>query len=335
MKSIRRRSVACILSLILLCSGLLAACHAQSDRSEGTASMSVDSASGESGAMDTVNGAKPEELMEESTTGLGGNAGGVDSGTRPTDEEKLIENLYYKIETLQFEDSVEKVQNLYEELGGYVQESSVEGISGQHLRYAHYVLRIPQEKVSQFQGRTSELGNVLRVDTNVQNVTDTYYDIEARLKSLRTQEERLLALLEESGSLEDIIQLEQALSDVTYEIEKLTGTLRNYDSLIEYTTVTIDLQEVTKETEVSQAPVTLGERMSAQFHSTMTGLGALGEAALIFLVGSLPVLFLLAILCLVVFLIVRRITRSHKKKREPRPEEPFTKPNEDFHNHQE
>ena len=41
--------------------------------------------------------------------------------------------------------------------------------------------------------------------------------------------------------------------------------------------------------------------MSAQFHSTMTGLGALGEAALIFLVGSLPVLFLLAILCLVVF----------------------------------
>lgn len=91
--------------------------------------MSVDSASGESGAMDTVNGAKPEELMEESTTGLGGNAGGVDSGTRPTDGEKLIENLYYKIETLQFEDSVEKVQNLYEELGGYVQESSVEGIS--------------------------------------------------------------------------------------------------------------------------------------------------------------------------------------------------------------
>lgn len=145
----------------------------------------------------------------------------------------------------------------------------------------------------------------------------------------------MLALLEQSGSLEDIIQLEQALSDVTYEIEKLTGTLRNYDSLIEYTTVTIDLQEVTRETEVSQAPVTLGERMSAQFHSTMTGLGALGEAALIFLVGSLPVLFLLAILCLVVFLIVRRITRSHKKKREPRPEEPFTKPNEDFHNHQE
>ena len=31
----------------------------------------------------------------------------------------------------------------------------------------------------------------------------------------------------------------------TYEIEKLTGTLRNYDSLIEYMTVTIDLREVT------------------------------------------------------------------------------------------
>lgn len=101
----------------------------------------------------------------------------------------------------------------------------------------------------------------------MQNVTDEYYDIEARLKSLRTQEERLLALLEQSGSLEDIVQLEQALSDVTYEIEKLTGTLRNYDSLIEYMTVTIDLREVTRETEVTQAPVTLGERIAAQFHS--------------------------------------------------------------------
>ena len=85
------------------------------------------------------------------------------------------------------------------------------------------------------------------------------------------------------------MQLEQAHSDVTYEIEKLTGTLRNYDSLIEYMTVTIDLREVTRETEVTQAPVTLGERIAAQFHSTMAGLGQFGEAVLVFVVGGLPV----------------------------------------------
>ena len=130
------------------------------------------------------------------------------------------------------------------------------------------------------------------------------------------------------SSLEDIVQLEQALSDVTYQIEKLTGTLRNYDSLIQYMTVTIDLQEVTKETEVSQAPVTLGERISAQFHSTVTGLGEFGETTLIFLVGGLPVLALLAVLGLIAFWIVRRVRRS-RKKREEKPAAPFANPNDD------
>lgn len=67
-----------------------------------------------------------------------------------------------------------------------MQESSVEGLSGQSLRFAHYILRIPQEKAAQLKERTAELGNVLRTDSSVQNVTDEYYDIEARLKSLRT-----------------------------------------------------------------------------------------------------------------------------------------------------
>ena len=109
-------------------------------------------------------------------------------------------------------------------------------------------------------------------------------------------------------------------NNVTYEIEKLTGTLRNYDSLIEYMTVTIDLREVTRETEVTQAPVTLGERIAAQFHSTMAGLGQFGEAVLVFVVGGLPVWILLAAVCLAVLLIVRLWKRSRKKKKGQLPE---------------
>lgn len=330
MKPIGRRGVALVLSCLLVCGSLFAACNAQSSTQ---ATMESNSAAAEYGAMDTADGALPEVSAEEAGTGAKGETGVPGSAARPTDGEKLIGNLYYEIETLQFDDSVAKVQSLYEELGGYVQESSVEGVSGQCLRSAHYILRIPQEKAAQLKERTDALGNVLRTDTSVQNVTDEYYDIEARLKSLRTQEERLLALLEKSGSLEDIIQLEQALSDVTYEIEKLTGTLRNYDSLISYMTVTMDLREVTKETEVAHAPVTLGERISAQFHSTMAGLAEFGEASLVFLAGSLPVLLLLAVLGLLVFFLVRGVKRSHKKRTAAKPEEPFANPQEPTEHH--
>ena len=326
MKQMKQKGIALAIGLAMLCSGWLTACSGQSNGTDATAA--AESPSAEYGAMDTVGGAMPQAANEESAVETDAGAGGLDTAARPTDGEKLIENLYYEIETLQFDDSVEQIQSLYESLGGYVQESSVEGLSGQSLRFAHYILRIPQEKTAQLKERTAELGNVLRTDSSVQNVTDEYYDIEARLKSLRTQEERLLALLEQSGSLEDIVQLEQALSDVTYEIEKLTGTLRNYDSLIEYMTVTIDLREVTRETEVTQAPVTLGERIAAQFHSTMAGLGQFGEAVLVFVVGGLPVWILLAAVCLAVLLIVRLWKRSRKKEKGQLPETHSDEPEE-------
>lgn len=305
MKQMKQKGIALAIGLAMLCSGWLTACSGQSNGTDATAA--AESPSAEYGAMDTVGGAMPQAANEESAVETDAGAGGLDTAARPTDGEKLIENLYYEIETLQFDDSVEQIQSLYESLGGYVQESSVEGLSGQSLRFAHYILR---------------------TDSSVQNVTDEYYDIEARLKSLRTQEERLLALLEQSGSLEDIVQLEQALSDVTYEIEKLTGTLRNYDSLIEYMTVTIDLREVTRETEVTQAPVTLGERIAAQFHSTMAGLGQFGEAVLVFVVGGLPVWILLAAVCLAVLLIVRLWKRSRKKEKGQLPETHSDEPEE-------
>ena len=218
MKQMKQKGIALAIGLAMLCSGWLTACSGQSNGTDATAA--AESPSAEYGAMDTVGGAMPQAANEESAVETDAGAGGLDTAARPTDGEKLIENLYYEIETLQFDDSVEQIQSLYESLGGYVQESSVEGLSGQSLRFAHYILRIPQEKAAQLKERTAELGNVLRTDSSVQNVTDEYYDIEARLKSLRTQEERLLALLEQSGSLEDIVQLEQALSDATYEIEK-------------------------------------------------------------------------------------------------------------------
>lgn len=329
MKQMKRKSAALLLALAVLCSGWLAACSAQSNGAGKTATAAGNSASAEYGAMDTADGAMPQAATEESAVATDAGGGGLNAGARPTDGEKLIENLYYEIETLQFDSSVEQIQSLYESLGGYVQESSVEGLSGQGLRSAHYVLRIPQEQASQLKERATGLGNVLRVDSSVQNVTDEYYDMEARLKSLRTQEERLLELLEQSGSLEDIVQLEQALSDVTYQIEKLTGTLRNYDSLIQYMTVTIDLREVTRETEVSHAPVTLGDRIAAQFRSTMAGLGEFGETVLIFVVGGLPVWILLAAVCLAVFLMVRLWKRSHKTRKEQPPEPLVDQPEED------
>ena len=89
-----------------------------------------------------------------------------------------------------------------------------------------------------------ELGNVLSLNRRQEEITEAYYDTEARLTALKTQEERLLAIMEKAETLDDIIRLEDALSDVRYQIESLSGTMRRYDNLVEMATVEVSLREV-------------------------------------------------------------------------------------------
>ena len=91
---------------------------------------------------------------------------------------------------------------------------------------------------------TDGIGNVISSSRSQENVTTQYTDYEARLESLNIQEERLLAMLEESGDLESLIALESRLSEVRYEIESIERNLRNLDQRIAYSTVNLEIQEV-------------------------------------------------------------------------------------------
>ena len=239
-------------------------------------------------------------------------------------QQKIIERLSYRIETLEFEKSLAALQSLCTELGGYIQESSVDGDGATYkntLRGAHYVLRIPQENLQKFKDGAGEIGSVLNFTSSSENVTEQYYDIESRLKSLRTQEERLLELLKKSGAMADIVELEKALADVTTQIEQLTSSQRQYDALISYSTVTVDLNEVAKPTQIDKTPVTLGERIAYQFKLSVRSLANFGEGALVAVIGGLPIILFFAVLIVLAVLIVRAVRRSMKKRGGFQPEQ--------------
>lgn len=263
-----------------------------------------------------VNGGK--ELAQADTAAPEEGSGAITSELqKQLSAQKIIERLSYRIETLEFEKSIAAVQSLCAELGGYIQESSVDGDGATYqntLRGAHYVLRIPQENLQKFKDGAGEIGSVLNFTSSSENVTEQYYDIESRLKSLRTQEERLLELLKKSGTMADIVELEKALADVTTQIEQLTGSLRQYDALISYSTVTVDLNEVAKPTQIDKTPVTLGERIAYQFRLSLRSLGNFGEGALVAVIGGLPIILFFAVLIVLAVLIVRAVRRSMKKR---------------------
>jgi hypothetical protein len=334
-----------VFALLLCAAVLVGACTACSSASSGapgskTATMAIGAGEKKSVAQADRADATPEAGLADGTTNAvapaaQGTANGTETGSNPTEGaaaaasgQKIIERLSYQIETLKFDDSVKKIQSLCTDLGGYEQDSNISGndsiiLQQGNLRQASFTLRIPQEKLSQLKTRAAEIGSILNSSSSSENISEQYFDTEARLKSLRTQQERLLALLQKSGSLTDVIALEKALADVNYQIEQLTGSLRQYDSLINFSTVSIQLNEVVKTTELEKTPVTVGDKIAQQFKASLHALVAFGEGLLVFFVGGAPIILLLAVIAVVVIFIIRK-----RKKRLTKKNADITKPAE-------
>jgi hypothetical protein len=312
-RTIRRFSAVLVSAAVLL--GVFAACGSASPNSapaQKSMAMGVHNTSA-AGMTDQAVASGSQE-----TTSMASGPQSASSARKAASQEKIIEQLSYQVETLKFDDSVKRIQGLCSEMGGYVQDSSVSGngLVQENLRSANYVLRIPQEKLSQFKNSAGSIGNILNFSTSSENVSEKYYDTEARLKSLRTQQERLLALMQKSGSLADVVALEKALADVNYQIEEFTGTLRKYDSLIDYSTVNIQLNEVVKPTELEKTPVSVGEKIQKQFKDSLRALGGFGEGLLVFLIGGSPILLPLILVALFLVYRIRRKRKQEKKKNE-------------------
>ncbi len=231
-------------------------------------------------------------------------------------DRKIIRNANLNLQTKEFTASVEKLQSVVTELGGYISQADVSVYNSYYeLHSANYTVRIPSDKFDSFISRRESMGSVTSTYVWTNDVTDSYFDQQARLDTLETKRARLLELMEQAEDMEDIITLESALSDTVYEIESLKGTLRRLDDQISYSTITVYIEEVRETTEPVTLPKTLGERIAQEFRSTMNGLGEFCEDFIVWLVGALPVLVILAVIVIVVIVIVKRGAPKRAEKR--------------------
>jgi len=237
--------------------------------------------------------------------------GGSDGSGMSADlqNRKVIRTASLSLESTEFDAAITSLEQRVQEMGGWVESSEIWG-SKTSARNGQYTLRIPAEKYEEFLTGAEDIGNVLSISRSSDEITNQYYDTQARLNSLKTQEERLLAILEKADSLESIIELENALSDVRYQIESLTSTMRLYDSQVEMSTITVSIREVKVTTPGN--PDSLGQRISQQFKSSLYGLVNFGENVLVFLLGNLPVLLIWAAVLVAVFFLGRSIWRRKK-----------------------
>ena len=233
-------------------------------------------------------------------------------------QRKVIMDGNVSIETLHFDESVAALDQLVNDFGGFIEVRNVRGKSkyAYSMRTANYVIRIPAESFDLVMKNMGTIGNVLESTSKGTDITDTYYDTQARIKALKIQEETLLDILSKAEKLEDVITLERRISEVRYEIESLENTVKNYDRLVAFSRITIYIEEVDDKTKTEPIPETLGERLSDSFKDSLERFKDGLEDFLVWLAGSWISIIFVVIIVSIFVMIYKSIKRKAMKAAE-------------------
>lgn len=98
-------------------------------------------------------------------------------------------------------------------------------------------IRVPSEAFEAAVAAVTAMGDVLRRDVNVQDVTAEFRDAEVRLENLHAVRDRLEGLLAKAANVQEAIAVERELERVTAEIEQLKGRLKLLGHLVAYSTI--------------------------------------------------------------------------------------------------
>jgi len=221
--------------------------------------------------------------------------GGFVAGT----SQKIIFRSDMSLETEDLDLTLTKVNDQILAVRGYIESSSISGSRDDenNPRYAAFVIRVPGNQFEAIKKAAGSWGTIISENTSSQDVTRQYIDTEARVKTLKVQEERLLALLSKAQKLDDIILLESRLSEIRLQIESFTGSLAELDSLVDYATLSLSIREVK---EIAVIPQNFGERVLETIKASLEQFGQLTENGIMAIIYLLPYVLILIILALVI-----------------------------------
>ena len=228
---------------------------------------------------------------------------------------KIIEKIYLNAQTKEFDALMEKLNDEIQKVGGYIEASSVSGDNFEYddERYAELTVRVPAKQSDKFTEFVSKNSTITNKEISTEDVTLTYVDIESRISALETEKNTLERLMAKAASMQDVIAIQERLTEVIYEIESYQSQLRTYDNLIDYTTITIRIREVERVEIVGEQSIwqEIGTNLKEGFENVWEFLVRL----FVFTISSIPYVLVVAVYVAIVVAIVAICIKRSKKKR--------------------
>lgn len=302
-----KKRILSLLMVVLLVSVLFTACGGSSTEAYYDNAMPQEEAKEAPAAGEGIYGASNSTTASDANTG-----------------QKLIKRVNIDAETEDLSALLPQLTNKISELGGYIESQELYNgslYSSYRSRRVNLTIRIPAERLGEFTTQVEGISNVVNYSETTDDVTLQYVDTESRVKALEVEQERLLELLAKAETMSDLLEIEDRLTDVRYELESYASQLRTLQNKVSYATVYLYVDQVKVYTEVE--PQTVWQRITGGFSENLTDIGEGLTDFFVWAAVYSPQLIFWAIVIAAAVVFIRRKTKRVKVSKAPiqKPEE--------------
>ena len=205
-------------------------------------------------------------------------------------ERKIIYTANLSVVVENFDPVESAIQSLVKKFGGFISNSKVNEANRQRRR-GTWTVRIPVKSFDEFLDATGSLGVPVSSSQKADDVSEEYWDIEARIANKKKLEARILQLLERpEDEIKQIIEVERELARVRGDIERMEGRIRYLSNRVSLTTVTIEVIEE-QEYKPAQTP-TFSNRITKAWNSSLENTqDGFEDCVVVLVANALPILF--------------------------------------------
>lgn len=231
-------------------------------------------------------------------------------------EQKIIKTYRLSLETKEYDSALSSLRALTSSFGGYISSSNERSGNSYYnnskaARYGEFTIRIPNDKLEEYVAEVSKGCNVTQSQLTTDDITDSYYNLQSTLDSLKEQENRLMEMMKTASTLDYLIKLDDKLTSVRSQINDINYKLQYYDKAVDYSYVYISVNEVIEYTEKEEP--TFWQRLGEAFSGTFVKFGEIMGEVFIVLIWVLPFLILGGIIAVLII-----VCNKKKIKKAPR-----------------
>lgn len=160
----------------------------------------------------------------------------------PDISQKLIRSGGINFQSESLENDYQQIKNMLGGFGAYLEN---ENQSNDNYRKNYSLsIRVPSDQYDSLLNAISNIAyRVQNKYSNVDDVTERYYDLQSRIQNKKELEKRYREILSKANQVKDILEIERNLNEVRSDIEQMEGQFNYLSKQIKFSLLQVQFYE--------------------------------------------------------------------------------------------